>query len=38
MKKSSRFSLCLQIRKFKNTFFQVGELPFNNLLPDTCRQ
>lgn len=35
MKKSTRFSLRLQIRHFKNTFFLVGDIPFNNLLPDS---
>lgn len=34
MKKSTRLSLRLQIRHLKNTFFQVGELPFKGLLPD----
>lgn len=34
MKKSTRLSLRLQIRHFKNTFFQVGDL-FKDLLPDT---
>lgn len=35
MKKPMRLSLRLQIRNFKNSFLQVGELPFVNLLPDT---
>lgn len=35
MKKSTRFSVRLQIRHLKNTFFQVSELPFKTLLPDT---
>lgn len=35
MKKSSRLSLRLQIRSFKNTFFLIGDLPFKNLLPDS---
>jgi len=34
MEKSSRLSLRLQIRSFKNTFFQVDGLPFKDLLPD----
>lgn len=34
MKKSSRLSLRLQIRSFKNTFFQCNDLPFKGLLPD----
>ena len=34
MKKSSRLSLRLQIRSFKNTFFQFNDLPFKDLLPD----
>jgi len=34
MEKSSRLSLRLQIRSFKNTFFQVNGLPFKDLLPD----
>ncbi len=33
MKKSSRLSRRLQIRSFKNTFFQFNDLPFKNLLP-----
>ncbi len=35
MQKCHSLSLRLQIRHFKNTFFQVGDLPFKNLLPDT---
>lgn len=35
MKNSSRLSLRLQIRSFKNTFFQFNDLPFKNLLPDS---
>jgi hypothetical protein len=38
MEKSNRISLRLQIRTFKNTFFQVGELPFKDLLPDSLIQ
>jgi len=34
MKNSSRLSLRLQIRSFKNTFFQSSDLPFQGLLPD----
>ena len=34
MKKSSRLSRHLQIRSFKNTFFQFNDLPFKGLLPD----
>ena len=34
MKNSSRLSLRLQIRSFKNTFFQSSDLPFKGLLPD----
>lgn len=34
MKKSSRLSLRLQIRSFKNTFFQFNDLPFKGLLPE----
>ncbi len=34
MQKSNPLSLRLQIRHFKNTFFQVGELPFGDLMPD----
>jgi hypothetical protein len=34
MKKSSPLSLSLQIRSFKNTFFQFNDLPFKDLLPD----
>ncbi len=35
MNKSTRFSLRLQIRHFKNTFLLIGDMPFNNLLPDS---
>ena len=35
MEKCTRLSLRIQIRNFKNTFFQVGDLPFKDLLPDT---
>ncbi len=35
MKNSSRLSLRLQIRSFKNTFFQCHDLPFKGLLPDS---
>ncbi|NOR81626.1 MAG: IS4 family transposase [Methyloprofundus sp.] len=35
MIKSSRLSLRLQIRSFKNTFFQLNDLPFKGLLPDS---
>ena len=38
MRMSSRISLRLQIRSVKNTFFQLGDLPFNNLLPDSLIQ
>jgi hypothetical protein len=38
MKKSNRISLRLQIRSVKNAFFQVGDLPFKNLLPDSLIQ
>ncbi len=34
MKNSSRLSLRLQIRSFKNTFFQFNDLPFKGLLSD----
>lgn len=34
MKNSSRLSLRLQIRSFKNTFFQLNDLPFKGLLSD----
>ena len=34
MEKSNRLSLRLQIRSFKNTFFQLNDLPFKELLPD----
>jgi hypothetical protein len=34
MKNSSRLSLRLQIQSFKNTFFQLNDLPFKGLLPD----
>lgn len=35
MQKSSSLSLRLQIRHFKNTFFQIKELPFKDLLSDS---
>jgi len=35
MKNSSRLSLRLQIRSFKNTFFQCHDLPFKGLLADS---
>jgi len=35
MKKSKRLSLRLQIRNFKNAFFQIGDLPFKGLIPDS---
>ena len=35
MQKSSRLSLRLQIRSIKNAFFQSGNLPFKDLLPDS---
>lgn len=35
MKNSSQLSLRLQIRSFKNTFFQFNALPFKGLLPDS---
>lgn len=35
MKKSSQLSLRLQIRSFKNTFFQFNDLPFKDLLPNS---
>ena len=38
MKKFNRMSLRIQIRSVKNTFFQVGDLPFKNLLPDSLIQ
>jgi hypothetical protein len=38
VKKSTRFSLRLQIRHFKNTFFQVGDLPFKDLVPNWLLQ
>lgn len=34
MKNSNRLSLQLQIRSFKNAFFQCNDLPFKGLLPD----
>lgn len=34
MEKSTRLSLRLQIRSFKNTFFQFNDLPFKGLLSD----
>ena len=38
MRKSNRRSLRIQIRSVKNTFFQSGDLPFKNLLPDSLIQ
>ena len=38
MKKSSQLTLRLQIRSFKNTFFQFKDLPFKDLLPDSLIQ
>jgi len=38
MRKSNRISLRLQIRAVKNTFFQIADLPFKNLLPDSLIQ
>ena len=38
MRKSNRISLRIQIRSIKNAFFQVGDLPFKNLLPDSLLQ
>ncbi len=38
MRKSSQISLRIQIRSIKNVFFQVGDLPFKNLLPDSLLQ
>ncbi len=35
MKTPNRLSLRLQIRNFKNAFFQIGELPFKNLISDS---
>ena len=35
MKTSKRLSLRLQIRNFKNAFFQIGELPFKNIISDS---
>lgn len=35
MIKSSRLSLRLQTRSFKNTFFQLNDPPFKGLLPDS---
>ncbi len=34
MKKLKRLSLQLQIRNFKNSFFQIGHLPFEEIIPD----
>ena len=34
MEKPKRLSLHLQIRNFKNTFFQIGELPFKDIIPE----
>ncbi len=38
MRKSNRISLRIQIRSVKNAFFQIGDLPFKNLLPDSLIQ
>lgn len=38
MRNSNRISLRLQIRSVKNAFFQIGDLPFKNLLPDSLLQ
>ncbi len=38
MEQTSRLSLRLQIRSFKNTFFQTNELPFKELLSDPLIQ
>jgi hypothetical protein len=38
MRKSNRISLRIQIRSVKNAFFQIGALPFKNLLPDSLIQ
>lgn len=38
MQKYNSLSLRLQIHHFKNTYFQVGDLPFKNLLPDTLNK
>ncbi len=38
MRKSNRISLHLHIRAVKNTFFQIADLPFKNLLPDSLIQ
>ena len=38
MRKSNRISLRLQIRSVKNTFFQINDLPFNHLLPESLIQ
>jgi len=35
MKKSIRLSLRRQIRNFKNSFLQIGDSPFKNILPDS---
>ncbi len=35
MKKSNRLPLRFQIRSFKNTFFQLNNLPFKDVLPDS---
>lgn len=38
MKKSNRISQHLQIRSLKNAFFQVDNLPFKDLIPDSLIQ
>jgi hypothetical protein len=38
MKKSNRISKRLQIRSLKNAFFQVDDLPFKHLIPDSLIQ
>jgi hypothetical protein len=35
MKNSNRLSLRIQIQSFKNTFFQLNDLPFKGLLPES---
>ncbi len=38
MRKSNQISLHIQIRSIKNVFFQVSDLPFKNLLPNSLLQ
>ena len=38
MRKFNRISLRKQIRSVKNAFFQIGDPPFKNLLPDSLIQ